>query len=193
MSHPPPLFLRLNNETRGPFAWDRLRELAESGVITPATEASLHADGPWTAITETGDYAGIFPQRVQLHFKARPFKKVNLPSESPVDHHALIAAANQGKPALPTGGQPAAKPKNEVENILQLNREREKQAGLDELKPMPPRPNHRRRDYWIIIIGGNLAILLGLGSIAGLIITSMLAAFFTAGITWVMYGVMSRY
>lgn len=53
--------------------------------------------------------------------------------------------------------------------------------------------NRQRRDYWILIVGGNLVILLGLNAIAGLIIARMLAGFFSAGITWVMYGVMDRY
>ena len=96
MSHPPPLFLLLNDEVRGPFEWDRLCKLAESGVITPATDSSPRGDGPWTAIRDAGDYRGVFPLRAQLQFKARPFEAVNRPSDPPVDHHALIAAANRG-------------------------------------------------------------------------------------------------
>jgi hypothetical protein len=194
MSHQPPLFLRLNNEVRGPFEWNRLRELAASGVITPATKASPSDAGPWTAIRDAGDYGGVFPQRAQLQFKARPFERVNRASDPPVDHHALIAAANRGRPAPAAGGPPAAAQSgNEVEDILRLNRERERQAGLDQLKPMPPVPNRRRRDYWMVLLGGNLVILLGLGAITGPVIAAMLAAFFTAGITWVMYGVMDKY
>jgi hypothetical protein len=174
-SHPPPLFLRLNNEIRGPFAWDRLCELAESGVITSATESSQSGIGPWTAIREAGDYAGVLPQRAQLQFKARPFEKVNQPSEPPA------------------GGPAAAPPGNEVENILRLNREREKQAGLDQLRLAPPVPNRRRRDYLMLLIGGNLVIVLGVGAIAGPIIAAMLAAVFTVGVTWVLYGVMDKY
>jgi hypothetical protein len=194
MSHQPPLFLRLNNEVRGPFDWDRLRALAESGVITPATEASPSGAGPWTAIRDAGDYGGVFPERAQLQFKARSFERVNRASDPPVDHHALIAAANRGRPALPAGDPPAvARPTNEVEDILRLNREREKQAGLDQLKLMPPRPNRRRRDYLMLLIVGNLMLFLGLNAIGGLALGGVVAVVFTLGITWALYGVMDKY
>jgi hypothetical protein len=194
MSHPPPLFLRLNNDVRGPFEWDRLCELAESGVITPATESSARGDGPWTAICDAGDYSGVFPQRAQLQFKARPFEEVNRSSYPPVDHHALIAAANRGRPASPAGVPPAAvQPGNEVEDILRLNREREKQAGLDQLKPAPPGPNRRRRDYLMLLIGGNLAIILGLYAIGGLALGGVVAVVYTLSITWALYGIMDKY
>jgi hypothetical protein len=194
MSQLPPLFLRLNHEVRGPFEWDRLCELAESGVITPATESSPCGDGPWTAIRDAGDYHGVFPQRAQLQFKAKPFEEVNRSSHPPVDHHALIAAANRGRPAPPAGRPPVAAPSgNEVEDILRLNREREKQAGLDQLKPAPPGPNRRRRDYLMLLIGGNLVILLTLYAIGGLALGGVVAAVFTLVITWALYGIMDKY
>lgn len=194
MSHQPPLFLRLNNEVRGPFEWDRLCELAESGVITPATESSPGGNGPWTAIRDAGDYSGVFPLRAQFQFKARPFEAVNRPSDPPVDHPALIAAANRGRPASPASGPPAvARTTNEVEDILRLNREYEKRAGLDQLKPMPPVPNRRRRDYLMLLIVGNLVLFFGLNAIGGLALGGMVAAVFTLVITWAMYGVMDKY
>jgi hypothetical protein len=194
MSHPPPLFLRLNNEVRGPFDWDRLCELAESGVITPATDSSPRGDGPWTVIRDAGDYHGVFPLRAQLQFKARPFKAVNRPSDPPVDHHALIAAANRGRPAPPAGAPlVTAQSGNEVEDILRLNREREKQAGLDQLKPAPPGPNRRRRDYLMLLISGNLVLFFGLNAIGGLALGGVVAAVFTVGLTWAVYGIMDKY
>lgn len=194
MPPPPPLFLRLNNEVRGPFGWERLCELAESGVITAATEVSPRSDGPWTAIREAENYAGVFPQRAQFQFKGRPFAKLNRPSDPPVDHHALIAAANRGRPGPPAGAPPAAaRPGNAVEDILRLNREHEKRAGLDQLKPQPPVPNRRRRDYLMLLIGGNLVILLGLNAVGGLALGGMLAVVFTLCLTWALYGVMDKY
>ena len=194
MSHQPPLFLHLNNEVRGPFNWDQLRELAESGVIMPATESSLSGAGPWTAICEVGDYAEVFPQRTKLQFKATLFERVNQPSDLPVDLHALIAAANRGRPAPPAGSPPAAtRPGNQVEDILRLNREHEKRAGLDQLKPMPPAPNRRRRDYLGLLVGGNLVILLGLYSLGGLALGGVLAVVFTLCLTWALYGIMDKY
>ncbi len=191
MSPPPVLFLRLSNEVRGPFERDRLRELALTGVVTPATEVAESAAGPWIKIQAMAEWADIFPERPQFRFKAKQFEPVNQPAEPPVDHRELIAAAHREYRAAPAAASP--RPLNEVEEILQRNRECEQQAGLDTLTRMPPVKNRRRRDYWILMVGGNLVIFLGLNAIAGPIIAAMLAGGFTVGITWVMYGVMDRY
>jgi len=61
MSQPTALFLRLNQEVRGPFGPELLAELAHSGVITPATEASADAAGPWIPLQALGDYGRMFP------------------------------------------------------------------------------------------------------------------------------------
>jgi hypothetical protein len=190
---PPPsvLFLRLTNEIRGPFGRDRLRELAQTGVITPATEAAESAAGPWLKIEAMEGWTEILPERPQFRFKAKQFLLVNQPAAPPVDHRELIAAANPECRATPAAASP--RPLNEVVDILRQNREREQQAGLDRLKPMPPAKNRRRRDCWILLVGGNLIIFLGINAIAGPIIAAMLVGFFTAGITWIMYGVMDRY
>ena len=194
MSQQPVLFLRLNNEVRGPFGKDQLRELAELWVITPATEVSESSAGPWTRIQEVTGCADVFRERTQYQFKAKEFAKLNLDTTPPVDHRELIAAANRGKSTAPGFFPPASsKSPTTVEEVLKLNRERERQAGLDVLKPMPRAINRRRRDYWIVLIVGNLVFFFGLNAIGGPVVGGLMAFFFTIGITWVMYGVMDKY
>ncbi|MGA2445487.1 MAG: hypothetical protein ABSG50_08705 [Opitutaceae bacterium] len=194
MSHQPVLFLRLNNEVRGPFGKDQLRELAELWVITPATEVSESAAGPWTRIQEAAGCADVFRERPQYQFKAKEFAKLNLDTTPPVDHRDLIAAANRGRSTAPGFYPPAAsKSPTTVEEVLKLNREREHAAGLDVLKPMPRVINRRRRDYLIVLIGGNLVFYFGLNAISGPAVGGLMAFFYTIGITWVMYGVMDKY
>ena len=72
-------------------------------------------------------------------------------------------------------------------------REREHAAGLDVLKPLPRVINRRRRDYLIVLIGGNLVFYFGLNAISGPAVGGLMAFFYTIGITWVMYGVMDKY
>ena len=131
MSHPPALFLRLKNEVRGPFRKEQLRELAELWVITPATEASESAAGPWQKIQEAAGYADVFPERIQYQFKTKEFARLNLDTTPPVDHRDLIAAANRGRSTAP-GFPPPASPQSPttVEEVLKLNRKHERQAGL---------------------------------------------------------------
>ncbi len=194
MSHPPALFLRLNNEVRGPFRKEQLRELAELWIITPATEVSESVAGPWTKIQEATGCADVFRERTQYQFKAKEFAKLNLDTTPPVDHRDLIAAANRGNSTVPGFYPPAsAKSPTTVEEVLQLNRKHERQTGLDVLKPMPPVINRRRRDYWIVLIGGNLFFFFVLNALSGPAVGALMAFFYTVGITWVIYGVMDKY
>jgi hypothetical protein len=194
MSHPPALFLRLNNDVRGPFRKEQLQELAELWVITPATEVSESAAGPWTSIQEATEYADVFRERTQYQFKAKEFAKLNRYTTTPFDNWELIAAANRGNSAA-TGSPPLASSKSPttVAEVLKLNRRHQRQAGLDGLKPMPPVINRRRRDYWIVLIGGNLFFFFVLNAFSGLAGAALMAFLYTVGLTWVMYGVMDKY
>jgi len=193
MPSAPTIFLRLGNEVRGPFGRERLRELAASNVVTPATEAAETAGGPWIRLQELPEWTDIFPTRAHYRFKARQFVPVNRSDAPPVDHREMIGAAQRNDGVAPAAGPATPPPPNEIETILQQNRARQQQAGLDRLRAMPRAKYRRLRDYLIVVIGGNLVIFLSLNAFAGPAIGVMLAAFFTAGITWVMYGVMDRY
>ena len=131
---PDPLFLRLTGEIRGPFGRKRLRELAETGVITPATEAAEQRDGPWQSVGDLPGGAELFPERARLQFKAREFEHLNQSGTLPVDHRALIAAA-QG-PKVPRAATAPAKRPGDIEEILRLNRE---QAAATAVQPAPAR------------------------------------------------------
>ena len=121
---PDPLFLRLTGEIRGPFGRKRLRELAETGVITPATEAAEQRDGPWQSVGDLPGGAELFPERARLQFKAREFERLNQNATPPVNHRVLVAAAQERKaPSAATAQRPG-----DIEEILRLNREREKEA-----------------------------------------------------------------
>jgi hypothetical protein len=198
MTPPPAIFVRIDDAVRGPFTPDQLRQLAEVGAITPETGASAQAGGSWLRLQDLPGCAEIFPQSRQFLFKAREFENVNQGPGPRVDLRDVIAAANR-PPAAPAAGPasvPATAP-NEVFDILRQNRARERDAGLDELAPLPPRPNRRRRDFLILLIGGNLLFLTGFLTVPRNVVTVLFAfsgaVFYTASLVWVMYGVMSRY
>ncbi len=66
-----------------------------------------------------------------------------------------------------------------------------------DLAPQPARPNRKRRDYWLLLLGGNTVLgtitALGWGNpfIMGCGVGGMGA--YTLGLTWVMWAVMGRY
>jgi hypothetical protein len=198
MSRPVALFLRLNQEVRGPFGPELLAELARSGVITPATEVSASAAGPWILLQAVGDYASIFPVRPAVQFKTKPFERVNRASDVPVDHRALIAAANRPTPSpaaaeSPRPANPA--PPNEVVEILRENARA--QARFEKPVDLTPRSNRRRLDYLILMIAGNgffiWRLIAGWGNPVTMVYSLGSLIILSIGITWVMYGVMDRY
>ena len=154
--------VRIGHEVRGPLDPTQLRELAEGGAITPATEAAAAATGPWRPIRDWPEYPTLFPPRPVLLFKAAEFEAVNRGSTPPVDHRDLIAWANLPPPAGAAQGSalaaPAAPKPEPVNEVLEIVRE---VARVDALhaKPMvfPTRPKLSRRfvHYLILAAIGN--------------------------------------
>lgn len=150
--------VRIGGEVRGPFRLAQLIELAEGGAITPATEAALAADGPWSPVQAWPECAQIFPPRAARGFKATEFTSVNRDSAPPVDHRDVIAWANRPpppgvKPAIPTPPKPEP-----VSEVAEMVRE---VARIDALRAKPevitPRKNANRRlvHYFILAALGN--------------------------------------
>jgi hypothetical protein len=175
-----------------------LAELAQSGVITPDTEASPEAAGPWIPLRAIEDCPSFFPVRPEVRFKSPTFDNVNLAPALPVDHHALIAAANRPAPppakpgAQGTAGTPKA---NEVVEILRENARI--QAQFEKPLDLTPRSNRRRVDYLILMILVNgffiWRMLASQGDPTTMVYSFSGIILFSVGITWVMYGVMDRY
>jgi hypothetical protein len=195
---PPVIFLRLNQEVRGPFGPAILKQLAETGVITPDSEASLDSTGPWVPMVELGDYATIFPLKRYFRFKEPSFDNVNQAPGPTVDHREIIAAANRPAPSrkVPQPARSAAAaPPNDVDSILRENRRI--QAGWEKPLDRTPRSNRRRSDYLITMAAINGIFIWRLVAnwgdpttmvfgISGIVVT-------TCGLTWLMFGVMDRY
>jgi hypothetical protein len=197
--------VRISGELRGPLRPAQLRELAEGGAITPATEAAAAATGPWRPIRDWPEFTTLFPPRPTLNFKAAEFEAVNRGSAPPVDHRDLIAWANLPPPA---GAAPAtapatpSTPKPEPANeVLEIVRE---VARVDRLhaKPMvfPDRPklSLRFKHYLILAALGNAllaAIVLFYWPIDELsaAIFAGWAALFNMGLAAIMLTMVPRY
>ena len=185
MSAPPASFVRINDAVRGPFTRDQLRTLAEVDVITPETEASAQPAGPWSKLRDAPDCAEIFPPRRQFQFKAREFENVNQP---PAPSAAGPAPPGTPPPLLP----PAAV------DVMEIARENTRiQAGYEKPLDLTPPPNRRRRDYLLLMAVANgffvASLILGRGNAMVMVFSFSGIVISSAAITWVMYGVMSRY
>jgi hypothetical protein len=118
-----------------------------------------------------------------------------LPSDDPPPvKHTLTTAKFEAVNAPTTAPTPAP---TDVYQVLRDNLARENAAEMNVVKPVPRRPSRRKRDFWLMLVLGNLAIvalvvctrgntvsvLLGL---AGVIVLSV-------ALTWVMWFVMDDY
>lgn len=198
MSQQEAIFLRLDQEVRGPYGRKVLLELARNRLITPDTDASLNASGPWVPIETIGDLAWIFPVRRQFRFKKPSFENANGSSHPPVDHREIIAAAN--RPVLPRDAvhppdSTATSPPHEVEALLRENARL--RSRLENILDPKRRPNRRRRDYIVTMLVFNGFFLwrlaVGWRDPASLTFSLSGIAVISSGITWVMYGLMDRY
>ena len=190
---PPALFLRLNQEVRGPFGPDVLADLAQSGVVTPDTEASTDSGGPWIALRMRGDCAVLFPPRRAFRFKAKSFERMNRRPDPAIDVRPDSAPPSSREAA--GSPHPANRaPPIDVMDILRDNAQFE--ARREEAMGLTARSDRRRPACLILLllVDGFLAWrivadrsrpLTMLYSLAGLIVV-------TFGLTWVIFSAKDR-
>jgi predicted phage tail protein len=131
-------------------------------------------------------------------FKEREFKRDNATGKADAPptakEMAIMAGPVVKSPKGATG--PKAGDPNDVYTALQHNRAVEKQRGLNEIEIREIK-SRRKRDYWLLIVGGNILIV---GTVVVLGANAITAIFglggvilFNVGLTWVMWQVMDRY
>lgn len=152
------------------------------------------------------------PPRKMYQLKPKEFERLNTmvpaapASTSPdlgpqeaasgkIDVRELAKVAEGGVPLL--GNNAVVNRPNDVHAMLQDNLARANAAGLNDVPDRPRRASRRKRDYWVSLLGGNLAIVLAL-LVSGFNVVSGLFAFggmvfFSAGLTWIMWFVMDDY
>jgi len=102
---------------------------------------------------------------------------------------AKFTAVNEPASAPPSDAAPDAF------EILRINREREIAAGRDNFVPTPaPRRSRRVREYWTVLLGGNLAVGIAYWiNPSNYVFCIASAVILTVGLTWVMFFIMEDY
>ena len=118
-----------------------------------------------------------------------------LPSDDPPPVKHTFTAAKFEAVNEPTA-TPTPAP-TDVYQVLQDNLARENAAGLNVVKPVPKRPSRRKRDFWLVLIGGNLAIMASVG-FTSINVVSVVYGFagvilLSSGLIWIMWFVMDDY
>lgn len=167
---------RASGRARGPFSVAQFREFAETGALLPGHEVAAPGAPNWVTLQD-------WPELQAALFPAHPGPQLS---------HEHYQAQQEAPPELES--DPYA--------ILAINRARE---DPDELiltdEDLRPKLSRRVKDFWVMLVGGNVAILLlagAIGLIGGLnavALTYVLAFMVTwsVGITWLSFGVMSRF
>jgi hypothetical protein len=138
------------------------------------------------------------PPRKFYDFKEREFVRDNAPGGPPppsVQELAKLAGVHHD-PRPRTGGPKAGDP-NDVYQVLARNRSAEQQHNLDAIEIRKRARSRRLVDFWVVLVGGNLAII-GSVVLLGPNVVSVLFGFggaiiFSVGLTWIMWQVMDRY
>lgn len=164
----------------GPFSLAVLRQKAEIHVLKPddLVHPADHEATVWRPICEETElHASLFPARPGLSLgAATAFPAVN-PEQD------LDTAATH------------------VLGLLRDNAEREAAARAEHDVFAAARPDNRgrnrRRDFWTVVIGGNLFALIafaigGFNPLHGVFVAGFMAIL-TAGTYWVLYHVMDPY
>jgi hypothetical protein len=139
------------------------------------------------------------PPRKVYGFKEREFKRDNPPAAGgeamPTAQDLAKLAGHHHNPGSRSGTAKADDP-NDVFKVLQQNRQVAAEHGLNEVEIKRVK-SRRKRDFWLILVGGNLAIV-GSVFISGINVITVIFGLaglivFSIGLSWIMWQVMDRY
>lgn len=139
------------------------------------------------------------PPRKVYGFKERDFKRDNPPAAGgeamPSAQDLAKLAGHHHNPGPRTAGAKADDP-NDVFKVLDQNRSVEKHHHLDDIEIKKVK-SRRKRDFWLILVGGNLAII-GSVFISGINVITVIFGLaglvvFSIGVSWIMWQVMDKY
>jgi hypothetical protein len=140
------------------------------------------------------------PPRREFHFKPTEFEVTNrpvnaTPADAPIDVRQLYRQGATPSPPTHAGTKPAPA-ENDVHDILRANLARAQAKGQNEVIPVR-RVSRRKRDYWLLLIGGNLTVvglvLLLQKNFVTLVFGFSAMILVSIALTWIMWFVMDDY
>lgn len=137
------------------------------------------------------------PPRRDFKFKPTEFETTNRPADDTPGNARIDVKELNRQAAAPPPANPPAPAENEVHALLRANLARAQAKGENEVIPQPRRPSRRKRDFWLLFIGGNLLFAGAVGALDKNAVTVIFGfsgmVFFSLGLIWVMWVVMDDY
>ena len=85
----------------------------------------------------------------------------------------------------------------DVYQLLQDNLARENAAGMNVVKPVPKRPSRRKRNFWLMLVLGNLTIAATVHLAGGSVMSNLFGfagiILLSVSLVWVMWFVLDDY
>jgi hypothetical protein len=118
-----------------------------------------------------------------------------LPSDDPPPVKHTFTAAKFEAVNEPTA-TPTPAP-TDVYQVLQDNLARENAAGMNVVKPVPKRPSRRKRNFWLMLVLGNLTIAATVHLAGGSVMSNLFGfagiILLSVSLVWVMWFVLDDY
>ncbi|SDR73946.1 DUF4339 domain-containing protein [Opitutus sp. GAS368] len=182
-------FAWLEEEVAGPYTLEGLESLVYLGKITPDTLVCPEGTEQWEPIRRTDFVRQLFPK---LSEKTTP-RAWGRPGQS--DRHDL-KEFSFGEVKFEKVNTADSHGRIEVNDLLQEIRQAERDSGQDLVKEDRFRISKRSRDFWIMLIGGNVILFgsaLCMQNTISFVFAIAGSGLFTWGLIWSMYGVMGKY
>lgn len=186
--------VKAEGQSRGPFTIEGLESLVYLRKITAETHVSREGIDEFSPIKDTPLGKRLFPVEVKKTSEVDWAPPPGLPAKNV---HANRTKFQLGETKFEKlNDETKGTPKVEVLEMLDDIRQKEIESGRDLPPPSRFKISRRSIDFWIVIIGGNVAILgagITMQSTTSIMFAIGGSAIFTVGLLWIVFGVMDKY
>lgn len=182
-------FVWLDEDAAGPYTLEGLESLVYLGKITPDTLVCPEGQEQWDPVRSMDFVRQLFPK---LPEKTTP-RAWGRPGQA--DRHDL-KEFSFGEVQFEKVNTNDTQGRVDVHDLLQDIRQAERDSGQDLVEGDRFRVSKRSRDFWIMLIAGNV-ILYGtaiyMENTISIVFAIAGSGLFTWGLIWSMFGVMGKY
>ncbi|HEX2900539.1 MAG TPA: hypothetical protein VHS96_12530 [Bacteroidia bacterium] len=184
--------IKIEDRLGGPYSVEGLESLVYLKKINPETLIAREGTDTFVPIRQSEVCGALFKHLTRT---ATP-REWAPPSQENNPEFVNRKRYRLGEAKFETVNEVAARRKIDVYDMLGEVRQAEKDAGRDRPRSSRFKVSNRTKDFWIMVIAGNAAILGGgiyMQNTASIVFAIAGCGLFTFGLLWSMFGVMGKY